>query len=52
LALDSTYGNIELMQVMNIINMLPNKFGINNATLGEITVVNPRNQQGVTASQK
>lgn len=52
LALDSTYGNIELMQVMNIINMLPNKFGKNNATLGEITVVNPRNQQGITASQK
>jgi hypothetical protein len=35
---------------MNIINMLPNTFRNNNAILGEITVVNPRNQQGVTAS--
>lgn len=52
LALDSTYGNIELMQVMNIINMLPNTFNNNNAILGEIMVVNPRNQQGMTASQK
>ena len=52
MALESTYGNIELMQVMNIINMLPNTFANNNAVLGEITVVNPRKQQGVTASQK
>ena len=52
MALESTYGNIELMQVMNIINMLPNRFNNNNAILGEIIVTNPRNQQGVTASQK
>ena len=52
LVLDSTYGNIELMQTMNIINMLPSIFGNNNALVGEITVVNSTHQQGITASQK
>lgn len=52
LALESTYGNIELMQTMNIINMLKGTFANDNAIVGEIMVVNPRNQQGITASQK
>jgi hypothetical protein len=30
--------------------MLKGTFANNNAIVGEITVVNPRNQQGITAS--
>lgn len=52
LIMESTYGNIELMQTMAVLNMLPNLFNNNQMAIGEIMVMDVRNQQGVTTSNK
>ena len=50
LVLDSCYGNIELMQAMNVIDMLPRLFMNNHGFLGEITVVDLKKDASLTAS--
>jgi hypothetical protein len=52
LIMDSTYGNIELMQTMAVLNMLPTIFKNNQLAVGEIMVMDVRKQQGVSASNK
>ena len=52
LALESNYGNIELMQTMAVLNMLPNLVSNNNGIIGEITVANLHEKQGMTAANK
>ena len=42
--LDSTFGNIEIMQTVNILDMLPRLFG-DNGYLGQITVVDLKKDQ-------
>lgn len=45
--LDATYGNIELIETMLVINNLKNLFKDNNKIVGDIKVINPYLQQGV-----
>lgn len=52
LIMDSTYGNIELMQTMAVLNMLPTIFKNNQLAVGEVMVMDVRKQQGVSASNK
>lgn len=48
-AMVSTFGNIELMQTMAILNMFPNMISNNNGIIGEVTVANIKYQQGIQA---
>jgi hypothetical protein len=50
--MESTYGNIELMQTMAILNMLPKLFYENSAVIGEVMVMDPRKQQGTSTTSK
>lgn len=52
LIMESTYGNIELMQTMAILNMLPKLFYENSAVIGEVMVMDPRKQQGSSTTSK
>lgn len=52
LMLDSVYGNIELMEAMLAINANPDLFDNGNGALGQIIVINPAIQRGLTASNK
>lgn len=46
--LDSTFGNIELMQTVNILEMLPRLFG-SHGYLGQITVVDLKKDQSLSS---
>lgn len=50
MALTSTFGNIELMKGMAVLNMFPNLISDNNGIIGEVMVVSTRDNQGMTAS--
>lgn len=50
--LESTQGNIELMEAMAVINCLKNTFANNNMQIGEVAVCNPDTQDFLTASNK
>lgn len=52
LMLDAVYGNIELMETMLAINANPDLFDNGNGSLGQIIVINPAIQRGLTASNK
>lgn len=52
LILPSNYGNIELMQTMDVLNMLPKLFDNNSAALGEIIVVDLKKDDAMEASNK
>lgn len=50
LVLDSTYGNIELMQTMHALDKLPRLFMNDNAAIGEIMVIDTKKGQSSVAS--
>jgi hypothetical protein len=50
LVLDSTYGNIELMQTMHALDKLPRLFMNDNAAIGEIMVIDTNKGQSSVAS--
>lgn len=52
LVMESTQGNIELMEAMSALNCIPNFFKGGTNMLGEIMVVNPTLSTGVKASNK
>lgn len=52
LILESTQGNIELMEAMAALNANPQIFDNNNAVLSGITVINPYKGEGQTATNK
>lgn len=50
--LESTYGNIKLMQTMAALNSIPQVFQGENFILGEVTIFNQTHNQGITTSNE
>ena len=48
--LKAKYGNIDLMETMLALNLIPNKF--ENLRINKIQVINPELQEGITASAR
>lgn len=52
MALKAVNGNVELMETMIILNQLPELFAGDNAIIGQVSVINPLLNTGVSASNK
>lgn len=50
--LESTYGNIELMKVMQVLNTLAQNFTATNLSIGEIQIISEGTQDSITASNE
>ena len=45
-------GNVELMEIMLLLNEIPGLFNTENKGVGNIEVISPRGQKGITATNE